>query len=210
MDLTIIPSGSGTDVITACDSYTWIDGITYTSSNNTAVYNLAGGNANGCDIEMSLDLTILSLPNISISLLNGVLTASPGLFDYQWYRNGQLLPGANSQTYIPTAYGSYTCSANNGNCDGLSNGILISITDIKDFEFEFVGVYPNPVSDYLHIDVGQEKLETITLFDITGKRISELNAVERRFYMGDYATGVYFLIELKNEDKRSIVKVILE
>jgi hypothetical protein len=61
----------------------------------------------------------------------------------------------------------------------------------------------------LHIDVGQEKLETITLFDITGKRISELNAVERRFYMGDYATGVY-LIELKNGDKRSIVKVILE
>ena len=158
---------------------------------------------------MSLDLTILPLPNISISLLNGVLSASPGLMNYQWYRNGQVIPGANSQTYTPTAYGSYTCSANNGNCDGLSNGILISITDIKDFEFEFVGVYPNPVSDYLHIDVGQEKLETITLFDITGKRISELNAVERRFYMGDYATGVY-LIELKNEDKRSIVKVILE
>ncbi|MDA8979970.1 M12 family metallo-peptidase [Chitinophagales bacterium] len=209
LDLTIIPSGSGTDVITACGSYTWIDGITYTSSNNTAEYNIAGGNANGCDIEMSLDLTILPLPNISLSLLNGVLSASPGLMNYQWYRNGQVIPGANSQTYTPTAYGSYTCSANNGNCDGLSNGILISITDIKDFEFEFVGVYPNPVSDYLHIDVGQEKLETITLFDITGKRISELNAVERRFYMGDYATGVY-LIELKNGDKRSIVKVILE
>ena len=46
----------GTDVQTACDSYTWIDGITYTSSNNTATYNLT--NAAGCDSTTTLHLTI--------------------------------------------------------------------------------------------------------------------------------------------------------
>ena len=35
-DLTIGTSNTGTDVQTACDSYTWIDGNTYTTSNNSA------------------------------------------------------------------------------------------------------------------------------------------------------------------------------
>ena len=47
---------TGTDVITACDSYTWIDGNTYTSSNNTATDTLT--NAGGCDSVVTLGLTI--------------------------------------------------------------------------------------------------------------------------------------------------------
>ena len=56
LDLTILNSTSGVDVQTHCDSYTWIDGITYTSSNNTATHNLI--NAAGCDSIVTLDFTI--------------------------------------------------------------------------------------------------------------------------------------------------------
>jgi hypothetical protein len=45
-----------TDVQTALNSYTWIDGNTYTSSNNTATYTLT--NAVGCDSVITLNLTI--------------------------------------------------------------------------------------------------------------------------------------------------------
>ena len=48
----------GTDVITACNSYTWIDGITYTTNNNTATFTLT--NQDGCDSVVTLDLTINS------------------------------------------------------------------------------------------------------------------------------------------------------
>ena len=54
--LEISAPSAGTDVITACDSYTWIDGNTYTSSNNTATHTLT--NAAGCDSVVTLDLTI--------------------------------------------------------------------------------------------------------------------------------------------------------
>lgn len=47
---------SGTHSISACDSYTWIDGLTYTSSNSTATFNLE--NAEGCDSLLTLNLDL--------------------------------------------------------------------------------------------------------------------------------------------------------
>ncbi len=56
LKLTIKNSNTGTDTITACNSYKWIDGKTYTSSNDTAKYTLT--NAAGCDSVVTLNLTI--------------------------------------------------------------------------------------------------------------------------------------------------------
>ena len=56
LNLTVNLSVTGTDVITSCDSYTWIDGNTYTSSNNTATVMLS--TIDGCDSLVTLDLTI--------------------------------------------------------------------------------------------------------------------------------------------------------
>lgn len=49
-------NNTGTAVVTACNSYTWIDNVTYTSNNNSATYlltNVAGG-----DSLVTLNLTI--------------------------------------------------------------------------------------------------------------------------------------------------------
>ncbi|PCI94137.1 MAG: hypothetical protein COB15_14845 [Flavobacteriales bacterium] len=48
-----------TDSRTECNSLTWIDGITYTSSNNTAKDTIL--TSNGCDSIVTLDLTISNL-----------------------------------------------------------------------------------------------------------------------------------------------------
>ena len=56
LNLTINQSTFGTDVLTACDTLTWIDGITYTASNNTATHTLT--NSNGCDSVVTMDLTV--------------------------------------------------------------------------------------------------------------------------------------------------------
>jgi hypothetical protein len=60
LDLTILSPVSGTDVQTACNSFTWIDGNTYNSSTNSPTFTYPGGAANGCDSTVNLDLTILS------------------------------------------------------------------------------------------------------------------------------------------------------
>jgi acyl carrier protein len=58
LNLTINSNSSFTDNITACNSYTWINGVTYTSSNNTAKDTFV--NAAGCDSIVTLNLAINS------------------------------------------------------------------------------------------------------------------------------------------------------
>ncbi|MFT4876886.1 MAG: hypothetical protein ACI8S2_001625, partial [Bacteroidia bacterium] len=65
LNLTINNSNTGTAVISECNSYhTWIDGITYTASNNSATFTVT--NAAGCDSVVTLDLTINSLPSTDV------------------------------------------------------------------------------------------------------------------------------------------------
>ena len=56
LNLTVQQSSSAIDVQTACDSLTWIDGITYYASNSSATHTLT--NASGCDSVVHLNLTI--------------------------------------------------------------------------------------------------------------------------------------------------------
>jgi len=58
INLTINSSTSGIDIQTACDSYVWVDGNTYTMTTSTPTFNIVGGAANGCDSLVTLDLTI--------------------------------------------------------------------------------------------------------------------------------------------------------
>jgi hypothetical protein len=65
LNLTINYSDATTDIQEACDSYTWIDGITYTASNNSATFNFT--NSAGCDSTVTLNLTINTQANIFIT-----------------------------------------------------------------------------------------------------------------------------------------------
>ncbi|NOQ25748.1 MAG: T9SS type A sorting domain-containing protein [Bacteroidales bacterium] len=101
LNLTIKEASTGTDVQTACDSYTWIDDKIYTESNSTATHTLT--NTEGCDSVVTLNLTI----NNSTS---GSETISE-CDSYTWQ--------ANSQTY--TESGTHTVTlVNSVGCDSVA------------------------------------------------------------------------------------------
>jgi len=56
-----------TQSVVTDEPYTWIDGVTYTTSNNTATFTQLGAGANGCDIITTLNL-IISKPNLKLSI----------------------------------------------------------------------------------------------------------------------------------------------
>ena len=96
LNLAVSPNTVATDVQTACGSYTWINGINYTSSTNVPQYTIVGGNANGCDSTVNLDLIIFQ-ESSSVMIIescgpylagNGQLYSESSTFSY-------VLPNAN-------------------------------------------------------------------------------------------------------------------
>ena len=55
------------ETYTVCDSLTWIDGITYYNSNNTATYNLLS--ETGCDSTIQLNLTVLHADSLNANII---------------------------------------------------------------------------------------------------------------------------------------------
>jgi ELWxxDGT repeat protein len=89
LNLTITYSTSGTDIQTACNSYTWINGITYTSSTNTPTFVLQ--NATGCDSIVTLNLTILS---------NSAADVQTACNSYTWINGITYTSSTNTPTFV--------------------------------------------------------------------------------------------------------------
>lgn len=66
LTINITPSSTGQDNIVSAQPITWIDGNTYSESNNTATFNIVGGASNGCDSLVTLNLTIV--PHLNFNL----------------------------------------------------------------------------------------------------------------------------------------------
>ena len=86
----------GVEVVESCDSYTWIDGNTYTTSNNTATYTLVS--SSGCDSIVTLDLTITSS-------LFGVEVVE-ACDSYTWIDGNTYTTSNNTATTLVSAYDS--------------------------------------------------------------------------------------------------------
>ena len=96
LDLIITGPSEGVDVQSACESFTWIDGITYTENNNSATFLLT--DENGCDSIVTLDLTI----NTSTSGVDTQVACG----DYVWIDGNVYSESNNTATFIlPNAAG---------------------------------------------------------------------------------------------------------
>ncbi|MCJ8288130.1 MAG: T9SS type A sorting domain-containing protein [Crocinitomicaceae bacterium] len=97
--LTLDYGYNATDVITACDSYTWpLNGVTYTNSGS---YSISGFTSLGCDSTTFLDLTIVS----NSSTVQTVSSCGA----YTWGLDGNLYP--NSGSYTTTVLSSAGCDS---------------------------------------------------------------------------------------------------
>jgi uncharacterized delta-60 repeat protein len=120
----------GTQNVTACDSYTWINGVNYTSSNNSATFVLQ--NSTGCDSTVSLNLIInnAAIPTGSAqqtfcnsATVNDLVASGTSI---QWYANATGgLPLASSISLLNGA--TYYASQNVSNCESTSR-LAVNVT----------------------------------------------------------------------------------
>ena len=106
--ITVNNSSASTNIVTAFDSFTWLDGNTYTESNNTATYTTT--NVAGCDSVISLNLTITpSSPTLALQVfLDGyyINGSNPAAMTAARYNNlvasGSATPGAATDVDVIT------------------------------------------------------------------------------------------------------------
>ena len=169
------------ETITACNSYTWTNGVTYTSSNNTAMDTFT--NTAGCDSIITLNLTIINSDDIisqdptnkNISPGNDVTFTVAAILGanatYQWQRdNGtgfQNLSNADQYsgtitdiltiTNISTSNANevYRCIVTSNSCKDTSGNAVLTIDRVSVpnlFVFEDFSVYPNPSNGIVSIE----------------------------------------------------------
>ena len=175
LDLTITNSNSGTDTQTACDTYTWIDGNTYTTSNNSATWILT--NTAGCDSTVTLDLTINNTPSFTISGTDpSVCNASDGSIT---------ISGLNANTSYTLGYDSLNIASQvslmttdvtgkfviNGLLAGVYTNFSISLNGCEHTSVDVIDLN-NPGAPIIDNQSSLTECDTYTLADITGSNLS--------------------------------------
>lgn len=133
IDLTVNTPTSGVDAITACDTYTWIDGNTYTASNDTATYMLT--NAAGCDSLVTLNLVINTTPANTVTQTGTTLMADATGVTYQWVdcdNNNAPINGETNQSYTPVNTGNYAVEITSATCTSTSDCFIVDYTGIDE------------------------------------------------------------------------------
>jgi hypothetical protein len=211
LNLTIKNPTMSTDVKSACGSYKWIDGVTYTTSNNTAKDTLV--NAVGCDSIVTLNLTINNV-NIATTTVGDTIISNDGAAAYQWIdcnNNNQFIPGATNQKYIATASGNYAVIVTLGACSDTSSCVNIIITGIKTNALNNnIKLYPNPTSDYINVNIANNnQLVNYTITSIEGRTIATGATTNNTFKinLSEESKGLYFL-RINQENRNVTYKII--
>ena len=77
--------------------------------------------------EFNLNCNVINLPQPSISWNGSALTTTSGLSQYQWYLNGDSIPGAHNSVFAISQLGTYKVTvADNFNCQNTSSEFTLS------------------------------------------------------------------------------------
>ena len=154
LNLTINNSSSYTDVVTACDSITWIDGITYYESTDTPTYVYAM--ENGCDSVITLNLTINHAVYDTI--------VDTAVNEYVW----------NDTTYTESGIYYYYGETSEG-CDSIIT-LILTINEVgidAANELDKISFYPNPTSGT--ITFNRTDIRKVEIMDGMGRMVATYN-----------------------------------
>ena len=203
----------GTDVQVGCGEFTWLDGNTYTSDNNTAMYAISGGAVSGCDSIITLDLT-MTIVEVGVMTNDPFISAVAVGANYQWLDcdNGYTpVAGATAQDFAAPSNGDYAVEVTESGCADTSMCVTISTVGLDDNAMNLVEVYPNPTDGSVNINLGDLKPVTIQVLSADGKVVYRKENISSAIHQFDFAEspGVYF-VEIISDREKKVVKLVKE
>lgn len=198
---------------TACGSFTWINGQTYTASTTGALW--TGVNQNGCDSIVRLSLKIYP-ENMSIAVSDTTITIQNTAGTYQWLDcNNGMSPilGETGQSLIVKANGSYAVQVTQNGCVDTSDclgfysiGLSENTNDLR------VNVYPNPNLGSFTIELNekQERIE-VKVYTLSGVLVSKklFKDSSNTLIELNVESGLYLLEVTNHEGARTTRKILI-
>lgn len=211
LDLTINSSYSTIDYLEACESYTWIDGNTYFSSNNTATHLL--NTIHGCDSLVTLDLIINNVSDLTITSEDTILIANNTGANYQWLRcDNNMLPiwSATNDTFFVLENGDYAVVIAENGCVDTSQCITVNTLNLPSSKhvnkFKY---YPNPTDDKVYIET--EEPAMVSVYDIAGRVLKTPQKKDKNLTidLSEHEPGIY-IFYLHYNNRIENFKVVLK
>lgn len=145
------------------------------------------------------NVNMMTVPVVTITGDGDTLTTIAGT-SYQWYFNGNPIPGATSQTLLATESGDYHVEVTFANgCTGVSDVYYHSMVSIKDLSLGNVNVFPNPTNESINIQLSQELTEAtnVEVRDQSGRIVKEVlftEGVLLTMNVSELENGIYHIL----------------
>ncbi|MCB9256892.1 MAG: metallophosphoesterase [Chitinophagales bacterium] len=131
-------------------------------------------------------------------------------YSYQWFFNGNAIPGASSSEYLATQSGNYQVMLTNANsCSSLSLEFNLVISSILNFNSEVENfIYPNPNKGEFTISIDEEILG-LEVFNSLGEEISYTYNTNKTCRIEEAQSGIYY-IRVETKEGAIVNKIVIE
>lgn len=195
-------------------SYEWSNGyegavIEITEPGNYSVEVFGGEACGTASASFTIVPSELEQPVIEPLGADQLTVNAPGATSFQWFLDGEPIPGATGSTIDFQGAGTYTVVVgNNSGCEAVSDPYLITTTGITgELTPEGIEVFPVPASEQLFVRLPDNfSPENLTVFSATGKVILQTGQMNvsggiLTLNADSWAPGVYIV---QVSDKNSI------
>jgi len=201
-----------TDVHSACKEFTWINGVTYTASNNTATHIIQ--NASGCDSVITLNLDIYTVSDLTIDSDGNTLTAALSGATYQWINcdDNTAIAGETNQTFTPSVAGNYAVVIEENGCVDTTNCVYFSTSvGIDEADNAKVVIYPNPTSGMLYVNLNNEQFDNVQILSLDGSILNSVSVKGKAQFEIDmnFNKGIYVLV-FNGTNAKHIERIVIK
>lgn len=182
---------------------------------NSGTYNLTYSVSKyGCQRTDSKIVTVATLPAVAYTVSGNVLSGTAtGATAWQWYKDGNPIPGASSQTYEITESGEYCVEATFANtCKAKSACTLQTFTGTGDLlNLGSLKLIPNPSQNEVQIS-WEGPASEIRILNVLGQEAERIQVQQGisgiRKEFGHLPSGMYKVMLIKADGSREISTLI--
>lgn len=144
------------------------------------------------NLGVNIDFFVHTPPVPVISATGNTLSVSPAGYDYNWYINGTLIPGSNTETHVAQSNGIYTVElTDNYGCKDTSASYNFTSNSVSENEKQTIRVVDQGEGKfYIEMQISDVQIH---VFDLAGKKMGASVVRQNSVDLSQHDSGMYFI-----------------